>query len=186
MRRHRILLLLILLSSPSALGATVILPAEFREVVSGSRIILHGRVVDVRSEWVDGAGRIESLVTVETFTVFRGAPAATVTFRTPGGKVGRYRSVMVGAPEFSVGEEAVLFLRSRGPAAPRIFGLSQGLFRVRVDARSGRRLVTTPVLIARGAGAERVTRGDRARRLLTLDAFGAQVRAVLQEQGVAR
>jgi hypothetical protein len=178
--RRLFAVLIPLLSFSYALSATVILPAEFREIVSGSQIILHGRVTDVRSDWVDGGSRIETLVTVEPATWYKGTPLPAVTFRTPGGQVGRYRSITVGAPAFRVGEEAVLFLKSQGPAIPRVFGLNQGVFRVRVDARTGRRLVIRHALIAPAAGAARVARGDRDRRPLTLDAFGAQVRAALQ------
>lgn len=167
----------------STLTATVILPADFHEIVFGSQIIVHGRVIDVRSEWVDDRSRIESFVTVESATVYRGSSASTITFRTPGGQVGRYKSMMVGAPEFRVGDEAVLFLKSHAAALPQIFGLNQGLFRVRVDPRTGRRLVIRQVLAAQGAGAEKITRGDRNRRPLTLDAFGAQLRAALQQGG---
>jgi hypothetical protein len=163
----------------AAPSATVLLPAEFREIVSGSQVIVHGRVIDVRSDWVDGGTRIESAVTIESATFFRGAPVATVTFRTPGGEVGPYRNVMVGAPVFRVGDEAVWFLKAHGTAL-HIFGLNQGLFRVRIDARTGRRLVIRQPLISRGAAAERITRGDTTRRPLTLDAFGAEVRAALQ------
>lgn len=181
--RRLCLSLALLLSFSHTLTATLILPAEFREIVSGSQIIVHGRVVDVRSEWVDGRSRIESFVTIEAASFYRGTPAPTLTFRTPGGQVGRYKSVTVGAPEFRIGDEAVLFLKSQGPAVPQIFGLNQGLFRVRVDPRTGRRLVIRQVLMAHGAGPERVARGDRDRRPLTLDAFGAQVRTVLQQGG---
>ena len=71
------------LGSLTTLTATVILPADFREIVSGSQIIVHGRVVDVRAEWVDD--RIETYVTVEPATIYRGSVTSTITFRTPGG-----------------------------------------------------------------------------------------------------
>ncbi|HXG53957.1 MAG TPA: hypothetical protein VNJ03_01140 [Vicinamibacterales bacterium] len=168
------------------LAATVILSAEFREIVTGSQIIVHGRVIDVQSEWVEGQRRIDSLVTLQPSAFYRGTPTATVTFRVPGGQVGRYKSVTVGAPEFHAGDEAVLFLRGQGPAIPSVFGLNQGVFRVRVDARSGGRLVILPALMAKGETPERVVRGARDRRPLPLDQFGAQVRAVLLQQGGAQ
>jgi hypothetical protein len=169
---------LLCLAIPAA--ATVILPADFRQIVSGSQIIVHGRVIDVRSEWVDGRSHIDSLVTVQPSAFYRGTPTATVTFRMPGGQVGRYKSVTVGAPEFQPGEEAVLFLRHRNGAVPSIFGLNQGVFRVRVDAR-GHRLVILPAMIARSQEAERVVRGARERKPLPLAQFGAEIRAVLQQ-----
>src|SRR5215211_3171518 len=97
LRTCSVIALLFCLSVP--LGATVILPAEFREIVAGSEIIVHGRVIDVRSEWVDGGTHIDSLVTIQPSTFYRGAPVPTITFRTPGGQVGRYKSITVGAPE---------------------------------------------------------------------------------------
>lgn len=174
------LTLLLCLAVP--LAATVILPADFREIVSGSQIIVHGRVIDVRSEWIDDRGHIDSLVTIQSSAFYRGSPAETITFRAPGGQVGRYKSITVGAPEFQPGDEAVFFLRGQGSALPTVFGLSQGVFRVRIDAR-GHRLVILPPLQARGTGAERVVRGARDRRPLPLAQFGAEVRAVLQQGG---
>ena len=173
-----------LLCLAPALSATVILPAEFREIVSGSQLIVHGRVADVRAEWAEGRRRIESVVTVEPSAFYRGTPSGTVTFRVPGGQIGRFKSVTVGAPEFHAGEEVVLFLRAaQGPAVPRVFGLNQGVFRVRVDQRTGARVVALPILMSGGAGAQRVTRGAGERRPLPLDQFAATVKAVLQQGG---
>lgn len=172
---------LLVLAAP--LSATVLIPAEFREIVSGSQIIVHGRVTDVRAEWTAGRRRIESVVTLQAASFYRGTAARTVTFRVPGGQIGRYKSFTVGAPEFTRGEEVVLFLKSNGPAVPSVFGLNQGVFRVRVDARTGRRLVTQPIVTARGAAPEVVTRGSHARRPLPLDQFAVQVRTALQQAG---
>jgi hypothetical protein len=168
-----------------SLTATVLLPAEFREIVAGSQIIVHGQVVDVRAEWVDGRRRIESLITVRPSAFVRGTPTAAVTFRVPGGQIGRYKSMTVGAPSFAAGEEVVLFLRSSGPAMPRVFGLNQGVFRVRVDARGARTVSTAPVM-ARGDEPQRVVRGALDRRPMPLAQFTSQVRALLQQQGGAR
>jgi hypothetical protein len=175
------LLALVLCFVPS-LSATVLLPAEFREIVSGSQVIVHGRISDVRAEWVDGRRRIESVVTVEPAAFVRGTPTEAVTFRIPGGQIGRYKSMTVGAPTFTRGEEVVLFLSARGPAMPRIFGFNQGVFRVRIDAR-GQRLVATAPVMARGENPERVVRGALDRRPLPLEQFTAQVRTLLQQGG---
>jgi hypothetical protein len=149
-------------------------------------VIVYGRVADVRAAWVqtDTSRRIESIVTLEVSSYLRGGPGGTVTFRVPGGTVGGYRTTMIGAPEFTAGEEVVLFLRSGGPAIPQVFGLSQGVFRVRVDAATGQRLVVPPALIAASDAPATVRRGAPDRRPVSLDTFGAQVRAALD--GAAR
>ena len=176
---RRITALIVVLCCAPVLRATVLVPAEFREIVTGSQIIVYGRIGEVRPEWSADRRRIDTVVTVEAASYLKGGPGPTVTFRVPGGTIGRYKNVMVGAPEFQTGEEAVLFLNAQGPSVAHIFGLSQGLFRVRVDARTGRRLVIAPVLLAGGDAARKVTRGDTARRPLPLETFAATVRAAM-------
>jgi hypothetical protein len=183
MRRREFAFLIILISLAHPLAASVLLPADFKDIVSGSQVIVHGRVVDVRSEWSLDRSQIESYVTIAPAAFYRGTPTASVTFRVPGGQVGRYKQVTVGAPQFVPGEEAIVFLRGGGPTVPQVFGLSQGVFRVRVDQRNGQRTVVLPILMARGPCAEPVTRGARARQPLPIDAFSAQLRAAVQGGG---
>ena len=158
--------------------ATVLMPADFATVVNDAGLIVHGRVMDVRSALTGPQRTIESFVTLAVFESLKGDPGPTVTFRVPNGQVGRYRRILVGAPEFADGDEVVVFLRGRAPAMPSIVGLSQGLYRVSHDA-AARPLVMPPVA-AGGAGAERVVRGDPARRPMPLDAFAREVHAVLE------
>ena len=180
--RSAVLLALLLCFTPS-LSATVLLPAEFREIVYGSQIIVYGRVSDVRPEWINGRRRIESVVTLQAADFYRGTPAERVTLRVPGGQIGRYKSVTVGAPEFRAGDEVVLFLRAQGPSVPQVFGLNQGVFRVRVEPRTGRRVVTQPILMARTAAPEPVVRGALHRTPLPLEQFATQVRTALRQGG---
>lgn len=180
----RFLLLLLMLGLAPVLRATVLIPSDFREIVSGSQIIVHGRVGDIRAEWIEGRRRIESVITLQPSAFYRGTPAPAVTFRVPGGQIGRYKSVTVGAPEFRPGEEVVLFLKAQGPSVPQVFGLNQGVFRVSVDRRTGGRLVMQPIVTAKGAAPEPVVRGAGARRPLPLDQFAAQIEAVLTNGGL--
>ena len=131
---RRLILIVVLLLCARELRATVLVPADFREVVAGSQIIVYGRITTVRPEWSDDRRRIDTVVTVTAGSYLKGGPGGTVTFRVPGGQIGRYRNVMVGAPQFQAGEEAVLFLSASGPSIAHIFGLSQGLYRVKTDA----------------------------------------------------
>lgn len=186
---HRfILVLLLVLTLPGAapsVMATVLVPAEFREIVAGSQVIVHGRVTDVSAEWTPDRRRIDSIVTIEVGTYLKGGPAERVTFRAPGGQIGRYKSITVGAPEFRPGDEAIFFLTARRPAMARVFGMSQGLYRIRVD-RAGRRVVVPPAVIAHADTPRIVARGGADRRSLPLDDFAAQVRDALGRPGVAR
>jgi hypothetical protein len=181
MRRLLLGALLIALTAAGA-GATVLIPIDFRELVNVSSAIVHGRVTDVRAEWVDGRRAIETFVTIDATEYMKGSLGGTLTVRVPGGQIGRYRTIFVGAPAFREGDEVVLFLRSYDGVLS-VVGLSQGAFRVVADA-SGRRLVTTPVVMGKSADAsEPVVRGDTARRPVAIDAFRDLVRRVVVEAG---
>lgn len=158
------------------ISAAVVLPADFTTVVSGSGVIVHGRVVRVESHLAGPQRAIESVVTVSVIQSFKGDAGATVSFRTPNGQVGRYRRVLVGAPEFTAGDEVIVFLQGRPPALPSVFGLNQGLYRVTRDA-AARAMVMPP----RMAGSDgRIVRGDPARVALPIDAFAREVHAVAE------
>jgi hypothetical protein len=165
----------------SQLGATIVIPAEFREIVAGSSVIAHVRIIEVRPEWTDGRRRVDTVVTAEVLSPLKGAPDRTLTFKVPGGQLGRYRTVMVGAPVFTRGDEAVLFLSSEGGGAPSVFGLNQGVFRVQQEPVSGRRVVVPPPIM-NGTTPQPLRRGSPMRRPVALEAFGAQVREVMAAQ----
>ena len=145
---RRLILILVFMFCARELRATVLLPAEFREIVAGSQVIVYGRIASVRPEWSDDRSRIDTVVTVTAGTYLKGGPGTTVTFRVPGGQIGRYRNVMVGAPQFQAGEEAVFFLSASGPSIAHVFGLSQG----RLSRQGGR----TDRPTARGAAGSHV------------------------------
>jgi hypothetical protein len=154
-------------------GATVLLPADFTQMVSESQLIVHARIIDVQGELVGNRRTIESLITVAVLSPLKGVTSGEVVFRVPGGRVGRYRRIFVGAPVFKPGEEVVLFLKSRVPAIPVPFGLSQGVYRVS-------RATGTPMVIP-VPPTEAVVgtpRGDSSRRPVALDEFARQVRLV--------
>lgn len=186
MMAKRLLLTGALVCAVSAgLRATVLIPAEFREVVNGSAIIAYGRVAATEAEWSDNRRQINTVVTFDVGTYLKGSLGDTITFRVPGGKIGRYRSTVVGAPAFVEGEEVVLFLRRSDGVPLHVFGLNQGVFRVRVDQVTKQRMVIPP-LLARGTGPETVVRGSAARRSVALETFGAQIRAVIAETAAVR
>jgi hypothetical protein len=180
---RRFLALLIVPVLPVALAATVLVPAEFREVVNGADLIVYARVSSTQARWSDDRKHVDTLVTLQAGTYLKGSARETLMVVVPGGTVGRYMNVTVGAPAFTAGDEAVFFLTTRGRELA-IFGLNQGVFRVSTERASQRRLVTPP-LMSRGSGPETVVRGDPARRPVPLETFGAQVQAVLAESGRA-
>ena len=171
----------VLAVSASAVHATVYVSANLGELTTDAGAVAYGRVVALEPQWLDERRSIETRVTLEVESYAKGDLGRTVTLRVPGGQMGPYRSIMLGAPTFVEGEEVVVFLTSSGPAIPHLVGLAQGVFRVRVDTATGARLVTPEIVRMPGAAAlesSRVVRGEASRRPAPLAAFLQEVRAL--------
>jgi hypothetical protein len=154
--------------------ATTLAPIDFNELAATAQTVVYARVRAVDSI-LTAQHRVESIVTVEAIGYIKGGLGRTVMFRIPGGQIGAFRSVMVGAPTFTVGDEVVLFLASRGPALPYLVGFSQGVYRVIPDARSGVRMVIPPALINTGV-TEKIVRGTAAP--MSLETFTSRVHEI--------
>lgn len=155
-------------------SATTVVPLSFEQLVNESVSVVYGRVTEVRSQWTDDRRFIESIVSIEILKGMKGGASNTMSFTVPGGQVGRYVNVIPGAPVFTAGDLAVFFLTARGPRLPVTTGLTQGVYRVQRDARSGEMLVIPPVVAAAG----RIVRGEVKRRPMSLASFEGSVRAV--------
>jgi hypothetical protein len=183
---RRFVLLALLLTAPAALRATTVVAIEFRELVTTTPVIVHGHVTDVRSAPVDGRRSVETFVTIAADEYLKGDLGRHVTFRVPGGELGRYRTIVVGAPEFKVGDEVVLFLKTQSSSVPFIAGFNQGVYRVLPDRETGRRMVTTPIVMGRGGvEPEPVVRGASARKPIAIETFRDTVKEVMAKD-VAR
>jgi hypothetical protein len=166
---------LVLLVFATQVAATVIVPADLGELTRDAYAIAVGRVVATEAQWTPGRRSIETIVTLAADDYLKGNLGAIVDFRVPGGVLGRYRNVIMGAPTFAVGQRVVVFLGARGPSMPFIVGLSQGVFRI--VARSDGATLVMPTPILPGAAGPLV-RGTSDRAPAPLAAFASQVRAL--------
>ena len=170
------LLLLLLQALPAR--ATVLIPADLGELSRDALAIARGRVAALDAQWTEDRGTIETIVTLEVESYLKGSLGLTLRFRGPGGELGRFRSIVVGAPELAVDQHVVVFLGARGPSVPHVLGLNQGVFHVARAADNSGWLVTSPVMWPATAGNARVVRGDPSRRALALGDFEQTVRAL--------
>lgn len=172
MRVSLIVILLFVLTTRT--NAITVVPITFEELVEQSTAVVYARVADVNGRWTSDRRSIESVVTLEALRYLKGDLGSTLMMRLPGGEAGGMVNAIPGAPIVREGELVVLFLGARGPSLLSPIGLTQGIFRVMLDARTGAMLVTPPPLKSSPAG--RIVRGAAQRRTLTLDAFAAEVR----------
>lgn len=158
--------------------ATVVVPADLGELSRDARAIVRGRVAAVEGRWTDDRRTIETLVTLEVESTLKGSSGATIQFRVPGGDLGRYRSVVVGAPEFAVDQRVVVFLGATGPMIPYILGFNQGVYRLVRTQDTGAWIVTPPAMLP-SAVPTPIVRGDQSRTPLPLADFESRVRGLV-------
>ncbi len=154
--------------------ATVLIPTDLGELTRDAHAIARGRVVAVDARWTEDRRTIETIVTLEAEAYLKGGLGETVRFRVPGGSLGRYRNIVIGAPKFSVGQRVIVFLGASGPTVPFVLGLGQGVFRVSVA--EGGWVVTPPAVLPSPIGP--VVRGGASRVPAPLALFERDVRAL--------
>jgi hypothetical protein len=169
---------LILIAAATA-DATVFLPADLGDLSRGAYAIARGRIVAAEARWAHADRRsVETIVTLEADAWLKGDLGRTVSFRVPGGRLGRYRSVVVGAPSFDAGQNVIVFFGAAPPALPYVLGMAQGVFRIASGAGGP---VVTPPAVMPSESPQRVVRGDLARRAIALADFEARVRTLALE-----
>jgi hypothetical protein len=162
--------------------ATVLAPADLMDLTRESGAIVRGRVAATNSRWTEDRRAVETLVTVDVESSLKGPLDKMAQFLVPGGTLGRYRSVIVGAPQFDVGQRVIVFLAWQGPTYPHLVGFSQGVFRV-VRAASETESVVIPTPILRpSVGGTPIVRGDPTRQAPSLTAFEQRLRALVGAQ----
>jgi hypothetical protein len=166
----------LVLALGSGVRATVLVPADLGELASDARAIARGRVVAVDARWTDDRRTIETIVTLDVESYLKGELGSEVRFSVPGGTFGRYRNIVVGAPQFAVGQRTIVFLGARGPTVPYIVGFSQGVFRI-VSGADGSPLVIPPPVLPSVIGP--IVRGSAARQPAPLAAFERDLRALV-------
>lgn len=157
--------------------ATTIVPADLGELAHDAVAIARGRVADVHSQFTEDRGTVETIVTLDVDAYLKGGLGATVRFKVPGGELGRFRTIVVGAPDFVVDQRVVVFLGAQGPTIPHVVGFNQGVFRI-VRAQDDSGWLVTPPPNVPGVVAVRVVRGDTSRRPVPLADFEQRVRTL--------
>jgi hypothetical protein len=179
--RFRVLTLFLAFSLQAGRGnATVLAPADLVDLTRDSGAIIRGRIATVNSRWTEDRRAVETLVTVDVESSLKGPFDKTAQFLVPGGTLGRYRSVVVGAPQFEVGQRVIVFLAWQGPRYPHLVGFSQGVFRV-TASETGSVVVPAPI-VRPSAGGTTIVRGDPARQAPSLVAFEQRLRALVGAQ----
>lgn len=116
-------------------NATTVRPPEFSTLVNESDYIVHARVVSVRSNLDSpGSRKIHTFVELEVLKVIAGRPPTRPILRFLGGQVGQQRLLVEGTPEFSVGDEDVLFVRGNGRSICPLYAMGHGRYAIKSES----------------------------------------------------
>ena len=121
-------------------NATTLARLHFEELAKQATAVARVRCLRAESKWQNGEIWTETQFVVEEQS--KGDLPGIITVRMIGGVIGPLRSHVEGVPAFRPGEEAYLFLWTRGREPYRVLGWTQGTFRITRDARTGIETVT--------------------------------------------
>ena len=109
--------------------ATLVLPVSVDQMARESEVIVHGQVTEQRVTWSDDKARILTLSTIRVLSEVKGARKGDVlTLYQVGGSIDGITTKIVGACQFDVGEEIVLFgMRFEGKVVTYGMGLGKYL-----------------------------------------------------------
>jgi hypothetical protein len=152
--------------------ATTMIALDLKALVQQADRVVDGTVESTESHWTAGHDAIYTDVKLRVTRVFKGAVKVgeLITVRREGGSVDGIGMKVFGAPSFTPGEEAVVFLEQRA-GSPWVVGMAQGKLRV-VKQADGSKLVAPPDI----RGLHFVGNAPAAMKAISLDELATQLK----------
>lgn len=123
---------------PSAL-ATLMVPLSIPELAAQSDLIVHGTVISINTRF-DSDRKITTRVRLEIAETWKGRSAnSRLEIVLAGGTLGAKQVIVDGQPNYSPGEEVVLFLKFNQRKEAVTVGLAQGKFVVWTNPHTDRK-----------------------------------------------
>ena len=119
----------------AAARATTLMRMSVEKMARTAEVVVRARCVANLTGW--DAGEIWTATTFQIEETWKGAPGETITVRLLGGRAGNLTSTVDGVPRFQAGEDVVLFLERAGREDFSIVSWMQGIFRIRLERKTG-------------------------------------------------
>jgi len=103
------------------------------ELAKQSDIIVRGRVQNINSQQTENGSSIVTQIEIRIVEQWKGARRSSVVVSQPGGTAGAITQGVPGLPQFSIGEEIIIFLRQIKNDGFETVGGRQGKFLVKTD-----------------------------------------------------
>lgn len=124
------LLLAVLFAAGVSTATTAVMLTD-DDLIATSRVILIGNVQSVKAQWDADHQAINTYVKVGVARLLKGQlQNQTIVFKQLGGRLGDEATVIFGAPEYTPGQQVLLFLDTRQDGTLRVAHLFQGKYDV--------------------------------------------------------
>ncbi|HXI94394.1 MAG TPA: hypothetical protein VNO24_30845, partial [Blastocatellia bacterium] len=132
-----LLLIALFCFAQTSLATTVIIPSDDQMIVE-ARAIVRGRILAIETGLDQQQDRIYTYVTLKVQEVLKGQIAQRkIVLKQPGGEYGSRGSLVFGTPEFTVGENVILYLDTWRDGSLRVHQMLLGKFTVIKDQDTG-------------------------------------------------
>jgi len=118
-----------------AAQATLVPALSLRGLIDQSEIIVHGRVTRSWTAWDSEHKYIWTHSRLEILDRVKGNPGSSVTVSEPGGSLDGVNMSISGAPDYGIGETAIVFLYRTPIGYLRATGFGQGKYTVTPEMR---------------------------------------------------
>jgi hypothetical protein len=116
--------------STASLRSTVMLPMFMDDLTESSQTVVYGSIAAKRAEWNPDHSMINTVYTVEPREYVKGALGSSFEISEPGGELNGEGFYVASAPQFEIGEEAVLFVWTDRKGHHQVTALDQGAVKV--------------------------------------------------------
>jgi hypothetical protein len=114
---------------------------SLEELTREADVIVRGRIQKVSSQPTADRSNITTVVEVAVVDQWKGQKTSTLSLRQPGGSAGGIAQAVPGLPQFSIGEDVILFLKEIDGGYVSTVGGKQGKFVVKTDPQSKEEII---------------------------------------------
>src|ERR1044072_2646122 len=126
--------------------ATTVVMLSDNELISNSRLIITGSVRSVISDWDDAHTAIWTYVEVRTDRFLKGGLSGrTLVLKQLGGVAGSEALRVYGQPQFTRGQQVLLYLNTGLDGTLHVAHAFMGMFSIVEESTTGRKIVTREV-----------------------------------------
>ena len=138
----------------SAAAATTFLPMNLDDLTEVSSAIAYGKIVAGHTEWNNAHTLIYTVYTVQAMEYLQGDMGLSFELHEPGGELDGLSMSVAGVPQFTVGQEAVLFIWTDPQGLHQVTGFEQGNLAVQNDPQTGMKMTSRVIRLGSAKSAD--------------------------------